>query len=235
LDAKDPRKLKKLFAFTVGTDGRTSDRLRKVVYQNGYLYLTHSSEGKLYIADAHNPARPEIISSVETGDGAFAIFVKGDYAYVGGCFPGSSVKVINIADKKNPKLVSTLFDSTRYACTCSFQSDKNKLVAIAYSSNSLIEFDISNPEKVFETAFLQSDQMYGTNRIVLIGNKAYIINSINDSFVEVDISTSKNPSIDYLVHSWKIKKVYGMSTQNGLLYMVGRDSKYFLVIDPAKY
>ncbi len=235
LDARNPHNLKKVYAFKVGTDGPTPDRFRKVIYHNGYLYLTHSSEGKLYIADAHDPSRPIIISSIGTGDGAFAVFVKGDYAYVGGCFPGSSVKVINIADKKNPKLVSSLPDSSRYACTCSFQSCKNNLVAIAYSSNSLIEFDISNPAKPVEKGFLQSDQMYGTNRLALIGNKAYVINSINDSFVEVDISPSKNPSINYLVHSWKIKKVYGMAAQNGLLYMVGRDSRYFLVIDPSKY
>ena len=51
LDAKDPRHLKKLYSFVVGAEGATSDRLRKVVYHDGYLYLTHSSEGRLYIAD----------------------------------------------------------------------------------------------------------------------------------------------------------------------------------------
>ncbi|NJK96996.1 MAG: hypothetical protein HC905_20605, partial [Bacteroidales bacterium] len=55
VDVSDPYKPKKVFSFTVGGDGPTSDRLRKVVYHNGYLYLTHSCEGRLYIADATNP------------------------------------------------------------------------------------------------------------------------------------------------------------------------------------
>jgi photosystem II stability/assembly factor-like uncharacterized protein len=235
LDAKDPRHLTKLFSFVVGGEGRSADRLRKVVYQDGYLYLTHSSEGKLYIADAHEPARPQIVSSIETGDGAFAVFVKDDYAYVGGCFPGSSVKVINIADKKKPTLITTLADSARYGCTCSFQSGRDNLVAVAYSSNSLTVFDISNPAAPVEKGFLQSDQINGTNRLTLIGKKAYIINSVNDCFVEVDLSSPQKPVLDYVVPSWKLKKVYGMTAKDGLLYMAGRDSRYFLVVDPKKY
>jgi hypothetical protein len=219
----------------VGTDGPTSDRLRKVVYHDGYLFLTHSSEGKLYIADARHPARPELISNVATGDGAFAVFVKGDYAYVGGCFPGKSVKVIDISDKRNPKLVSTLSDSAHYGCTCSFQADGDNLVGIAYSSNSLTVFDMSNPARPVQTGFLQSDLMYGPNRLAVVGKKAYVINSINDCFVEIDLSSPKSPLINYVAPSWKLKKVYGMAARDGLLYMAGRDSRYFLIVDPAKY
>ncbi|MDP4254693.1 MAG: hypothetical protein Q8938_11855, partial [Bacteroidota bacterium] len=201
LDAKDPGRLKKLFAFTVGTEGPTPDRLRKVVYQDGYLYFTHSSEGKLYIADAHDPARPTLISDVKTGDGAFAVFVRGKYAYVGGCFPGSSLKVIDVSDKKNPRVVSTLADSARYGCTCSFQSEGNRLIAIAYSSNSLTVYDISDPSRPREEGFIQSDQLYGPNRLALIGKKAYMINSINDCLVELDLSSPAKPAIDWVVPS----------------------------------
>ncbi|NJO68105.1 MAG: hypothetical protein HC830_01465 [Bacteroidetes bacterium] len=101
VDVSDPYKPKKVFSFTVGGDGPTSDRLRKVVYHNGYLYLTHSCEGRLYIADATNPKTPELISSIETGDGAFAVFIEGNVAYTAGCFPGSSIKVIDIKIKGN--------------------------------------------------------------------------------------------------------------------------------------
>lgn len=193
LDARDPADLKKVFAFPVGTDGPTTDRLRKVVYHDGYLYLTHSSEGKLYIADAHDPGRPAIIGSVATGDGAFAVFVKGRYAYVGGCFPGRSLKVIDIADKTHPMVVATLSDSARYGCTCGFQSSGDKLVAIAYSSNSLTVFDISDPGKPVEAGFLQSDVLYGPNRLAVAGKKAFMINSIDDCFVQIDLSSPRHP------------------------------------------
>lgn len=235
LDAKDPRHLKKLYSFPVGGEGATGDRLRKLVYHDGYLYLTHSSEGRLYIADAHNPAKPAIISSIATGDGAFAVFVKGNYAYVGGCFPGSSVKVIDVSDKRNPRLVATLADSARYGCTCSFQTSGDNLVAIAYSSNSLTVFDISNPAQPVQLGFLQSNLLYGPNRLSVMGNKAYMINSVNNDFVQIDLSSPAHPVIDYVAPSWKLKKVYGMAGRDGLLYMAGRDSRFFLVVDPSKY
>lgn len=235
LDASDPLNLQKIHSFVVGTNGPTPDRLRKVIYHDGYLYLTHSSEGKLYIADATNPAKPEIISSVATGDGAFTVYVIDEYAYVGGCFPGSSLKVIDVSDKLNPKLVKTLFDKEKYACTCSFRHSGNHLYAIAYSSNAFMVFDISDPLNVIEKGYLQSNQMFGTNRLSVIGNKAYVINSVNDNFVEIDVSDPASPYINYLVPSRLLEKVYGMTAYKGLLYMAGRDSKSFVVIDPTKY
>ncbi|MBO9571331.1 MAG: hypothetical protein J7497_03860 [Chitinophagaceae bacterium] len=242
VDASDPKKLKKIYSFTVGAGGPGADRLRKVVYHDGYLYLTHDDESRLYIADAKNPARPKVISSVSTGDdGAFAVFVKGNYAYTGGCFSegpvkvGRSVRVIDISDKKHPQLVSSVIDSARYGCTCSFQEVGKDLVDVAYSSNSLVVFDISNPAKPLEKGFLRSDQMYGPGRVKVMGNKAYVINSINDCFVQVDLSSPDKPAIDYVAPSWKLKKVYGLDGRDGLLYMAGRDSRYFLIVDPSKY
>jgi len=235
LDASDPLNLQKIHSFVVGTDGPSPDRLRKVIYHDSYLYLTHSSEGKLYIADAANPAKPEIISSVATGDGAFTVYVIDEYAYVGGCFPGSSLKVIDISNKSHPKVVKTLFDKARYACTCSFRHSGDNLYAIAYSSNAFMVFDISDPLNTVEKGYLQSDQMFGTNRLSLINDKAYVINSVNDNFVEIDISDPKTPRINYLVPSRLLEKVYGMKAHNGLLFIAGRDSKSFIVIDPEKY
>ncbi len=242
VDAGDPKNLKKLYAFNVGPGGPGSDRLRKVVYHEGYLYLTHDDDGMLYIADARNPAHPEIISSISTGnDGNFAVFVNGSYAYTGGCFSslaikvGRSVRVLDVSDKKNPKLVTSLIDSARYGCTCDFKLKGNSLVDVAYSSNALVVFDISNPAGPVEKGFLQSDQMSGPGRLTVIGSKAYTINSINDSFVQVDLLNPGSPKIDYVAPSWKLKKVYGLAGKDGLLYMAGRDSRYFLVVDPKRY
>jgi hypothetical protein len=142
--------------------------------------------------------------------------------------------VVDIADKKRPRLLNTLSDSARYGCTCSFASNGNTLVDIAYSSNSLTVFDLSDPAKPVEKGFLRSDQLYGPNRLVMIGNKAYIINSINDALAEVDLSVPQKPTLRYVARSWRLKKVYGMAAKGGLLYMVGRDSRYFLVVDPVK-
>lgn len=234
-DASDPHHLRRLYAFTVGHQ----PNLRKVVYKDGYLYLTHDGEGRLYIADTRDPARPEIVGNIATGDGAFGVFVQGNIAYVGGCFPpgftASSLKVIDVADKKHPRLLSTIADSARYGCTCDFQRLGNKLVDVAYSSNALAVFDLSSPGHPVEEGFLQTRQLLGPGRVRVIGTKAYVINSINDCFAEVDLQVPGAPKLDYVVPSWKLKKVYGMDVKAGLLYLAGRDSRYFLVVDPRKY
>ena len=237
-DASDPKKLKRLYSFVVDD----APNLRKVVYSNGYLYLTHDGKSKVYIADARNPARPEIISSIKVGDdGAFAVFPFGNYAYVGGCNPGRSIRIIDIFDKRNPKLAGSLVDSARYGCICSFRTwggpDPRHiyLVAGGWTSRSVSMLDIADPGKPVEAGYLSSDLIDMPNRLTVIGNKAYLINSSNNTLAQVDISNPAKPALDWLVPSWKLKKVYGVASDNGLLYIVGRESMFFLVVNPSKY
>jgi hypothetical protein len=68
-----------------------------------------------------------------------------------------------------------------------------------------------------------------------MGNKAYMNNSVNDDFAQISLSTPSHPVIEYVAPSWKLKKVYGMTGRDGLLYMAGRDSRFFLIVDPTKY
>jgi hypothetical protein len=233
LDTTDPTNLKKVKSFVVGGEESSSSRvLRKVVFYRDYLYLTDSREGTLYIADAHKPESPVIISRVETGDGAFAVLVKDNYAYVGGCFPGSSLIVIDVGDKIHPKVVEILKDTEKYDCLCSFQNTGNNLYAVAYSSNSFIQFDINDPLNIKEKEFLQNNQLNGPNRLILMGNRAYVINAISDSFIELDIGNNIKPKINYIVYSRLLEKAYGITSNDNLLYIVGRDSKSFLIIDP---
>jgi len=195
------------------------------------------SAGKVYIADARDPARPEIISSIKVGDdGAFAVFPLGNYAYVGGCNPGRSIRIIDISDKRNPKLASSLVDSARYGCICSFRTwGGHYLVAGGWTSRSVSMLDIANPGKPVEAGYLSSDLIDMPNRLTVIGNKAYLINSSNNTLAQVDISNPEKPALDWLVPSWKLKKVYGVASGNGLLYIVGRESMFFLVVNPSKY
>ena len=233
-DASDPKKLKKLFSFVVDD----APNLRKVVYKDGYLYLTHDGKSKVYIADTRDdPARPKIISSVKVGDdGAFAVFPLGNYAYVGGCNPGRSIRVIDISDKNNPKLAASLVDSARYGCVCSFQTrGDHYLVADGWTSRSISVLDITHPGQPVEVGYLRSDLIDMPNRLAVVGNKAYLINSSNNTLAQVDIATPEKPVLDYLVPSWKLRKVYGLAAGNGLLYIVGRESMFFLVVDPSKY
>src|SRR5690606_32334583 len=230
LDARDPQHLRKLSAITIGGKGETTDRLRKVVVADGYAYVTHSSEGKLYICDVRDPEAPTVVGSVATGDGAFAAIIDGDYAYVGGCFPGASLKVIDIRDKAAPRVVATRYDRERYGCTCSFQIVGNLLYAVAYSSNAFVTFDISNPANPREVGFLQSPLLDGPGRVVVEGDAAYVINSINDSFAKIDIGRPEAPRLAHVLSDRRLEKAYGLDVIDGYAYIAGRDSRTLVVL-----
>jgi hypothetical protein len=43
-----------------------------------------------------------------------------------------------------------------------------------------------------------------------------------------------DPARPVVVPSWMLKKVYGMTGRDGLLYVAGRDSRFFLIPKPAR-
>lgn len=232
IDANDPHNLKKIYSFRVGGVNKYQKRLRKVVYEAGYLYFTHDGEGALYIADARNPEKPEIISKLQMGNGAFALKIHGDIAYVGGCVGSNALKVIDISDKKNPVLVQNIEDTPKYSCICDFEIAEDVLHAISYGSNAYMQFDISNPRALKEIAWFQSDKLNGPNRFVLVGNTVYMINSVNDTVAELDIKGGI--SIARINSSRLLQKAYGLNYKDGLLYVSNRDAKSFLILNPEK-
>lgn len=232
IDASDPENLKKIYSFTVGGVNKYPNRLRKVNYKDDYLYFTHDGEGALYIADAKDPKRPEIISNIKFGKGAFAIIIKDNTAYVGGCVGSNELSLIDISDKRNPKLIQTISDSTKYKCICDFEITNDTLHAISYGSNAYIQFDISNPNQIKEIRMFQSDKLNGPGRFVLMNNKVYIINSINNSVAELSIGSEIN--ISKIVSSKLFLKAYGLNQKDGLLYISNRDAMNFVVLDPDK-
>lgn len=230
VDIKDRANPKKLSELTIGGNGATADRLRKVFYQDGYVYVTHSSEGKLYICDVRNSRKPVVIGSVATGDGAFAVIVHKNIAYVGGCFPGASLKVVDVKNKKNPRLINTLKDDKRFGCICSFEIRDNKLYTVAYSSNAFIVFDISQPQQPVEIGYCRSEMLDGPGRLKLLGNSAYVINSVNNTLAKVDISIPSAPRVSYLLTDRLLEKAYGLDAKDGYLYVAGRESRTLSVI-----
>ncbi len=230
LDARDPANLRKLSSLAIGGEGHSADRVRKVAYADGYAYVTHSSEGTVYVCDVRDPAAPRVVGSVATGDGAFAVYPHGDYAYVGGCFPGSSLKVIDIRKKDTPTVVATLPDAERFGCLCHFEVKDQYLYAVAYASNAFVSFDISDPTQPKEVGYLRSDLLAGPGRLALAGTSAYVINSINDSFAQIDITDPTRPRLVQVLNDRRIEKAYGLAVSDGFAYIAGRDSRNLAVL-----
>lgn len=81
---------------------------------------------------------------------------------------------------------------------------------------------------------MQTEHINSPGRLILTGEKVYTINSIDDCLAEIDIGNPQVPVLNHIVPSRLLEKVYGIAQKNDLLYLVGRDSGSFIVIDPRK-
>lgn len=236
-DVSEPSSPQVITTLTVGGEGEyNSDydsyhtRLRKVIVQRGYAYVTHSNEGRLYIVDVNDPYHPKIVSHLETTDGAFTTIVKNNYAYLAGCGPGASVIVADIRNKKKPRLVKKIYDEQNLSCTCDFAIKGNYLFATGYGDNTFLTFDISSPENISLKSIFRHPNMIGPGRLVIDKNVAYIINSTNDSMCAIEISNPLKPHVDYFISDRLIDKTYGIDHDDNYIYLAGRDSKTFVVL-----
>lgn len=235
---KNPYKPVKTGTVKVGGEGGylttyRSDytRLRKIAVLGNYAYVTHSSESKLYILDISNPAAPRIVSSMHTGDGAFAVLPTEQVVYLAGYGPGSSVITVDVRDKTKPRISSRIFDSTKLAGTCALAIKDQVLHVVAYSAGKLLAADISDPFKPKEISYFSYQGMKGPGRITITGNTAYVINSSNDSMLAIDIADPGAMKARYFLQDPLIKKTYGIALDGKLILLAGRDARSFVVLD----
>ena len=239
VDISKPEKPELISTLTIGGKGDFNKnydsyhtRLRKVTVKNGYAYVTHSNEGRLYIVDVKDARNPKILSHLETTDGGFAVFIDGDYAYLGGCGPGDSVIVADISDKNNPKILKRIYDEKKLSCTCDFSKKGAYLFATGYGDDTFLTFDISSPENIKLVSVFTHPNMIGPGRLVIKSDEAFVINSKNDSMCSIDISNPKSPKINYFVSDRLIDRTYGIDHDGEFIYLVGREAKSFVVLKP---
>ncbi len=75
---------------------------------DGYAYVTVddsiATTPDLYVIDIGDPANPTIVGAVNTGPGAAAVHVVGDYAYVANISTVSQLQIIDVSNKSQPTL-----------------------------------------------------------------------------------------------------------------------------------
>lgn len=143
----------------------------------------------MVIFDIGEPRRLDMISQCgETPMGATGIAIKGNFAYLAAADEG--LKVINISDVSNPKLVSVLKTkgSVRnvkiykdYAFLVTHEE-----VLFGSGDSELITVDISNPENpiIVDTLEIKA----GSKKIQITGNYAYITYNCGNMLPEAGFS-----------------------------------------------
>lgn len=233
----NPRQPVKLSALKVGGEGSylphyrsNYTRLRKLVVKDGYAYVTHSSESKLYILDVRKPAAPVVASSFHTGDGAFAALVHNNALYLAGYGPGSSVIAVDIKDKQHPVITSRVFDAVALKGTCALAIRGQYLYVTAYNAETVWSFDISNPLLLKPVTRIKDAAMRGPGRIAFYGNKAFVLNSVNHSVAVIDTDNKGAMTITSFLQHPLLKRVYGIAVDKDLLLLAGREVSSFVVV-----
>jgi hypothetical protein len=237
----NPYRPQKVAAIKVGGEGAylqmyrsNYTRLRKIIVQNGYAYVTHSSESKVYVLDVKRPAAPVIISSFHTGDGAFAALVHHNTLYLAGYGPGSSVITVDITDKKNPVITDKIYNPVTMKGTCALAINGQYLYVTAYNAETIWSLNIKDPlhPKVVQT--ISDAPMRGPGRIAFYKNKAFVLNSVNNSVAVINTDQEGRMKIaTYLQHPL-LKRVYGIAIVNNRLMLAGREAKSLMILDIDK-
>lgn len=237
----DPYRPVKVSAVSVGGAGSylnfyRSDytRLRKLVIKDGYAYVTHSSESKVYILDVRQAATPKIISSFHTGDGAFAALVNKDVLYLAGYGPGSSLITVNVKDKSKPVITSKTFDSVQLKGSCALAIHNDHLLVTAYNANKVWSFDITDPLKPRVIATIADPSMLGPGRVAFYQDKAFVLNSVSNSVAIIDLKPDGTMQMAGFLQHPLLKRVYGIAIDKDRLLLTGREAKSFVIADLKK-
>ena len=152
-DTDNPRILDKIRLGTVNLI------LWTIRYQKGFLYCGGKNEefNSLYIIDSTNPKELKEIKPVQAinlNEGMWSLDVDGDYVYVasGGGFTYTDYPkffIIDVKDKSNPKIVSSLFISKS---VCSYVKKDGNYVYLStfhYSDDNFFIIDVKDPQNPY--------------------------------------------------------------------------------------
>ena len=165
-----------------GSYPTATDRL---FVSGNYLYTAN-----LEILDISDPDNITLEGSYDTTDG-YSVYVQGDYAYVGteGGWELPSFKVIDITDKANPTLVSSIdIASAGYDV---YVQGNYAYVAGNGSDSGLIVIDVSDPALPAVAGSYTTTDF--TTDVTVSGNFAYL----SDADLQViDISDPTKPTLE---------------------------------------
>ena len=210
-----------------GTDLKARNRL---VYMTATPAGNTPSNHDFFIIDVGNPSGPFIRSSINTGPGLDAVYVKSNYAYVANRDSNAQLQVIDIRDKNSPQLVKSykvpgisagvrvqdifVENNVAYLAT-EKDSGSGELYAIdVTSSTNPSVFPGSSPLEVGEDA----------NSVIASGTVAFLAKASSSELWSVDISSPSSMSV--------LGSYNPLGNQDGLdLFLIPGSSTLYLARD----
>jgi hypothetical protein len=176
--------------------------------EGSYIYLASAYQG-LVIIDAHNPAMPQISGSADTTFDGQDVVVYDHYAIVAGA-SSYSLRVIDVADKANPKTIGRCVLDALIGC---IGISGPTLYCLGTRSTVV---DISNPSAPKPVGYFQSDY-YPYD--IAIGEKQIFVAS-SSKFLIYDTANLYNIILD---GTFGNQGFSGVAVDGDYAYLVGGD------------
>lgn len=183
---------------SMGTSNVSSD----MEVRNGFVYLsadsTLSSPDDIFIIDVRNHSSLSVLSSTNTGPGISAIEVAGPYIFAAQSSTVNQLQIIDIHDRKLPKLISQFklalpnaSTSAPFATSIFYSKGYVYLGTEKWNGSEFNIIDVSNvlnPVLIgsFETNTLIND-------IYIVDNIAYLATSDEKQMRVLDIGNKSHP------------------------------------------
>ena len=173
----------------------------EIVVDGSYAYAVNqgsynaTQQGYFYIADVRDPYKSRIISTLAIGaigDLPRAMSVKGDYAYAMSF--GGTCYIVNISDKSNPILASTVILNSGNREHCKVYGET--LIIPKMTTNEVDFYSLSDPLNplLVKTLLISGANVF--HQPIIDGNLIWIPNyndGLSDNLLCVDMSDASNP------------------------------------------
>lgn len=235
VDVSVPEKMNLLGKVRISRQG-SKGPLYKMAYRDGYCYMSHQGEKKLYIVDVRDKTRPYVIGNTQItteGDGAYCVTMKGDYALVGTVFgKNNRLAVVNVTDPAHPRKVGELKDPHLSEGIGTIVGDRFYIACWPHHAMMVINLsEMSDSRLPSIEGVLIDPRLSKPNRCAVVGNRAYFPIIEADGVAVVDISDPANPRFVMSYSDPVMKKPYGLTARGDYVFVGARAGDSLVILD----
>lgn len=216
------------------TSGTYLNAVDRLYYEDGYVYATSPSDDYFTIVEVSDPYHPSIVGFITDGtalNGAGAVIVEGEVAYVSAGTAGMDyhLSTIDISNKSSPEILDT-YTSAFLEGSEKMYLQGNYLFTTQFTSDTLVIFDVSDPENIRYVSNVSN--LNGPWDVVSNGNYLFVTEYNDLGITSIDIRDIEKPTILHeYVDGVNLGKVSGMDLQGNYLFVTANADGYIRSYD----
>ncbi len=235
VNVSDPTAMHLLGKVRIGQPNSTGP-LYKIAYRDGFCYMSHQREKRMYVVDVHDTAHPRVVGNVQVtteDDGAYCVTLHGDYALVGTVFGSKNrLAVVNVREPSRPRLVGEVQGPNLCQVIGAVVGDR--LFAACWVRNTMLVLNLSGLSDTTMPRIegkLVDPRLGEPNRCAVIGDRAYLPMVKRDGVAVVDISNPAEPRFVTSFSHPLMKRTYGSAARGDYVYLGARHGDSLVILN----